>query len=75
MQRVATRARALGLLAVCALVQSTSQPDLLIIVRHLADQVARFWCPFSLHQRLPDGEPVALISYVAFKEAFRTEES
>ena len=52
MQRVATRARALGLLAVYALVQSTTQPDLLIIVRHLAAQVARFWCSFSL---LPAG--------------------
>jgi len=37
MQRVATRARALGLLAACALAQSTSQPDLLIIIRHFAE--------------------------------------
>jgi hypothetical protein len=46
MQRVATRARALGVLAAYALAQSTSQPDLFIIVRHLADQAARFWCSF-----------------------------
>ena len=44
MQRVANRARALGLLATYALAQSTSQPDLSIIVRHLAQQAARFWC-------------------------------
>jgi hypothetical protein len=44
MRRVASRARALGLLATYALAQSTSQPDLLIIVRHLAHQAARFWC-------------------------------
>jgi len=44
MQRVATRARALGLLAAYVIAQSTSQPDLFVVVRHLADQAARLWC-------------------------------
>jgi hypothetical protein len=78
MQRVANRVRALGLLAVCALAQSSSQPDLLVIVRHFAQHAARFWDSFSfifsgsgmesrLHSSLPSlfSEPLDLSTGVA----------
>ena len=68
MQRAATRARALGLLAACARAQGTSQPELMVIAHNFAEHLARFLSSLRFFQRLRDGGPGAPSLASAFTE-------
>ena len=72
-QKIAARARALGLLAACALAQSTSQPELMVIAHNFAEHLARFLSSLRFLQRLRDGSRVHLLLRPRSRK-LRTEE-
>jgi len=72
-QKIAARARALGLLAACALAQSTSQPELMVIAHNFAEHLARFVSSLPSFSGFGMMGRVHLLLRPAFTE-LRTEE-